>query len=454
MKTGRGSATRRCVLLTTAVIVMLALASQASFAGADVASKANLVARIDALKEELYDMAKWMYENPEIGHKEFKAVELLTGYLKKYGWNVEIGIDKVTPYWEPILKQAWNITGLPTAFKATYPGLSGGPTIGIIVEYDALRAPGGGAFHGCQHNLQGPAGIAAAIAVAEELKAKGIPGQVVVFGTPAEELPPPAKAIMFDCGYFDGVDAMIMFHGGNKTSREQAGPSGMALDAYEFVFKGKTSHASSDPWNGKSALDAVILMYNGIDALREHSEPATRMHGNITDGGAAPNVVPERAATVWFIRHFKRQYVDQQVQRVFDIAKGAALMTGTTVEINPQGKYDNCINVGCLEERSFEYGKAYGGTNVAEPSPIPPTSGGSTDYGTVSFNIPSITVSVQSCPADAASHSKEKADASIAEIGKNGMVIASKVEASLAWDLITDPAFLAQAKKEHAELRK
>lgn len=444
---------RQKKVIFVAAALAIALMSQVSLAAADVSSKAKLVARIEAMKQELWDMAEWMYKNPEPGHKEQGAVKLLTDYLKKNGWNVEIGLNKVDPYWEPILKQAWNMTSLPTAFKATYPGLSGGPTIGIIVEYDALRGPGGVAFHGCQHNLQGPAGIAAAIAVAEELKARRLPGQIVVFGTPAEEIPPPVKAILYDSGYFKGVDAMIMFHGSTTTTRKRTGPSGMALDSLEFVFHGKPAHAAADPWNGKSALDAVILMFNGIDALREHSDPGTRMHGVITDGGAAPNVVPERAATVWMIRHFERKYVDEQVKKVIDIAKGAALMTGTTVEVHPQGKYDNSININALEERAFEYAKAYGGTNVVEPDPCPPKTGASTDFGTVSYNIPSISISVQSAPEGTASHSQENADATVAEIGRKGMLIASKVEASLAWDLLTDPAFLAQVKKEHAALK-
>ncbi|MCL6635107.1 MAG: hypothetical protein K6T29_04985, partial [Peptococcaceae bacterium] len=170
--------TATLVLAATVGIMALTLTCGAATTGVDLASKAGLVSRIDSVKQDLWDMAEWMYKNPEPGHKEFGAVDLLTGYLKQHGWEVQVGLDKIAPYWEPILKQAWKMTSLPTAFKATCPGLSGGPTIGIMVEYDALRGAGGVAFHGCQHNLQGPAGIGAAIAVAEELKAKGLPGQV------------------------------------------------------------------------------------------------------------------------------------------------------------------------------------------------------------------------------------------------------------------------------------
>ncbi len=434
---------------------LLLLVAVAAASAADVAGtgRAEIVAAIEQAKEDLWRMSDWMYHNPEPGHHEQQAVAMLTGYLKDRGWNVEIGLNDVPEYWKPILKGSWNLDSLPTAWKATYPGQKDGPTIAFLVEYDALRGPGGQAFHGCQHNLQGPAGIGAAIAVAEALKEYDLPGKVIVMGTPAEEIPPPVKAIMYDAGWFDGVDVAIMFHGGTKTSRARTGPSGMALDAFEFVFYGKPAHAAALPWEGKSALDAVILMFNGIDALREHSDPGTRMHGIINDGGAAPNVVPERAATTWMIRHFDRQYLNQQTEKVFAIAKAAAMMTGTTVEIKPQGKYDNSLNLDTLEAISFKYGQEYGGTNVVPPDTCPPKTGASTDFGTVSFNIPAITVSVQSAPERTAGHSQQNADATIAEIGHNGMLIASKVMASLAWDLFIEPGLIAKTKDEHAKLR-
>lgn len=410
--------------------------------------------KIETMKGDLLRMSEWLYKNPEPGHKEMKAVEMLTGYLKEKGWQVEIGLNKIADYWEPILEKAWKIKTLPTVFKATYPGQGGGPTIAFLVEYDALRGPGGQAFHGCQHNMQGPVGIGAAVALAEVMKAKNIPGRVVVWGTPAEEIPPPVKAIMYDSGCFKDVDISIMFHGGDKTTYRKAGPSGMALDAYEFVFKGKPAHASSMPWEGKSALDAVILMYNAIDALREHSDPGTRMHGVITDGGAAPNIVPERAATVWFIRHFKRSYVDSQVKRVMDIVKGAALMTGTEVTVTLQGRYDNRIHVDTLERLAFEYSKAYGAVDPEEADPCPETTAGSTDFGTVSYNIPSLELKVKSAPLGCPGHSQEFADASMSELGKKALVIASKVQASVALDLLTQPALLDNIKKEHDALKK
>lgn len=435
-----------------AVTAVFIFFSMAAVGQAQDARKAFLQ-RIDLMSKDLIRMSDWLYQNPEIGHKETKAVELLTGFLKEKGWKVEVGLDKIAPYWEPILEKAWKIKNLPTVFRATYPGQQGGPTIAFLVEYDALRGPGGKAFHGCQHNMQSPIGIGAAVALAEVMKDQKIPGQLVIWGTPAEEIPPPVKAIMFDSGCFKGVDAAIMFHGGDKTTYANAGPSGMALDALEFVYKGKPAHASMVPWEGRSALDAVLLMFHGIDALREHSDPGTRMHGVITDGGAAPNIVPERAATVWFVRHFKRPYVDMQVQRVKDIANGAALMTGTTLTIESQGRYDNSINISALEKLSFQYAKEFGAADPEEPTPCPPATGASTDYGTVSFNIPSITVSVKSAPKGCPGHSQELADATLSQLGHDALITAAKVEASLAYDLLSKPALLEQVKKEHADLR-
>jgi amidohydrolase len=452
MERGKVEAMLKKAGLFCMVVAIMAMFSMPGMGNAQDA-KGALVGRIETMKGDLIKMSDWLYQNPEPGHKEVKAVELLTGFLKEKGWKVEIGLDKIAPYWEPILDKAWKMKNLPTVFKATYPGQEGGPTVAFLVEYDALRGPGGQAFHGCQHNMQSPVGIGAAVALAEVMKEQKIPGQIVVWGTPAEEIPPPVKAIMYDSGCFKGVDAAIMFHGGDKTSYNNPGPSGMALDALEFVFKGKAAHASVVPWEGKSALDAIILMFNAIDALREHSDPGTRMHGVITDGGAAPNIVPERAATVWFVRHFKRPYVDMQVQRVRDIAQGAAMMTGTTVTIEPQGRYDNSVNVPTFEKLSFQYAKEFGAADPEEPSPCPPTTAASTDYGTVSYNIPSITLQVKSAPKGCPGHSQEFADASVSQLGHDALIVAAKVEANLAFDLLTKPALLEQVKKEHAELR-
>jgi metal-dependent amidase/aminoacylase/carboxypeptidase family protein len=173
----------------------------------------------------------------------------------------------------------------------------------------------------------------------------------------------------------------------------------------------------------------------------------------ITDGGAAPNIVPQRAATVWFIRHFQRPYLDMQVKRVMDIVKGATLMTGTEVAITPQGRYDNRIHVETLEKLAFQYSREYGAADPQEADPCPETTAGSTDFGTVSFNIPSLELRVKSAPTGCPSHSQEFADASLSDLGKNALIVSAKVEASVALDLLTQPDLLAKIKKDHAALK-
>ena len=149
MQTGKGrpGAWRAVVIMGVFLLCLVA-----AMPAAAQTEKQMVVERIEGLKGDLLDMSDWLYKNPEPGHKETKAVDMLAGYLKKKGWQVEIGIEKIAPYWEPILEKAWKMKSLPTALKATFPGQEGGPTIAFLVEYDALRGPGGQAFHGCQHN--------------------------------------------------------------------------------------------------------------------------------------------------------------------------------------------------------------------------------------------------------------------------------------------------------------
>ena len=316
-----------------------------------------------------------------------------------------------------------------------------------IVEYDALRGPGGTAFHGCQHNLQGPAGLGAAVAVKQMMEKNKIAGRIWVIGTPAEEIPPPVKGKMLAEGAFDGADVILMFHGSGSTNRLEAGWSGVTLDSTRYSFTGKSAHASGDPWNGLDALDAARLMFAGVDAYREHILPDARIHGVITKGGEAPNVIPPIAETDFFYRHPTREYVDILGERLAIIAKAAAVMTGTEVEITNYGKYYNTLALATLEERAFEYAKYYGAQAVDEE----PKTGGSTDFAELSGAFPAISLSIASKPKTAAGHSIEAADVTIADIGHQGMLIASKVLAALGVDILSDPEYLTDIKAEFTE---
>ncbi|MGI6129144.1 MAG: M20 family metallopeptidase [bacterium] len=417
-------------MLSVMVVVML-LFSMSVQAAPDVEQlRREAISSVEKQAQKLYDMGDWMYHNPEPGYFETEAVKLLTGYLKSNGFKLDIGI-----------------AGLETAFKAEYKFGNDGPTVAYIVEYDALRGPGGTAFHGCQHNLQGPAGLGAAVALKQMMEKNKIAGRLWVIGTPAEEIPPPAKGKMLAEGVFDGADVLLMFHGSGTTNRLAAGWSGVTLDSTRYTFTGKSAHASGDPWNGRDALDAARLMFAGADAYREHILPDARIHGVITKGGEAPNVIPPIAETDFFYRHPTREYVDQMGERLATIAKAAAMMTDTEVEITNYGKYYNTLGIAALEERAFTYAKSYGATEIVEE----PQTGGSTDFAELSGKFPAICISVASKPKTAAGHSIEAADASIADIGHQGMLIASKVLAALGVDILTDPEYLSGIKYEFTE---
>lgn len=414
--------------LVIVIILLFSMGVQAAPSGEQLRKEA--VASVEKQAQKLYDMGDWMYHNPEPGYLEKEAVKLLTGYLKSNGFKVEVGI-----------------AGLETAFKAEYKFGTGGPTVAYIVEYDALRGPGNTAFHGCQHNLQGPAGLGAAVAVKQTMEKNKIAGRIWVVGTPAEEIPPPAKGKMLAEGVFDGTDVILMFHGSGTTNRLGAGWSGVTLDSTRYSFTGKSAHASGDPWNGLDALDAARLMFAGADAYREHILPDARIHGVITKGGEAPNVIPPIAETDFFYRHPTREYVDILGERIATIAKAAAMMTGTEVEITNYGKYYNTLALAGLEERAFAYAKEYGAQEIDEE----PKTGGSTDFAELSGKIPAISLSIASKPKTAAGHSIEAADATIADIGHQGMLTASKVLTALGVDILTDPEYLAGVKAQFTE---
>ncbi len=323
---------------------------------------------IDALSARMIEISDWMYKNPESGFLEFKAAATLTDELKQHGFVVEMGVPGLETNFDR-LKVIGGLPsgyagpkGLPTAFKAKYKGKSESPVIGIAVEYDALR--GNPPFHGCQHNMQGPTGIGAAIALAEVMEANKIPGSVWVIGTPAEEVGPPAKAAQAKSGYFAGIDFMLRSHGTARESlRYPGGFSPRNIRQMKYTFHGKSAHAQS-AWDGRSALDGVLLLFHSVEMMREHSEPQFRFHGIVSDGGVAPNIVPETAsATIW-IRHLIDQTpvgamspqksgrkIDDKVAELDNMAKGSALATGTTVDIDHYGECVSGISVATMEVR-------------------------------------------------------------------------------------------------------
>ena len=387
----------------------------------------TVVARAKELMDtELLAMGDDITRHPEIGFEERRSVQILTDYLKKHGFEVTMGSGN-----------------LPTAFVARYKGNRGAPNLGVILEYDALRGTQG-AFHGDQHSTQGPIGMAAAIAMAEWLERTHSPGSVTVFGTPAEEMMPPAKVAMFQDGAFKGMDVIVRSHSTSQTSRPAAGFGTCCLniDAVKYIFSGAPAHQMT-PWAGRNALEGVIALFNNIDGIRMVLRPEARVQGVIPEGGAAPNVVPDRAVADFYIRYPDAVYLQQVREFVDNAARAAALSTGTKVKIEMYGQARDGISLATLGEVGFAYMKRYGATNIAEARGKPQ---GFEETGAVSSAIPGLGFAAQT--STAANHTYEMEKDALAEIGHKGFVSDAESMAALLYDFATRPDYRAAVKRE------
>ena len=388
----------------------------------------QVVARArELMNTELLALGDDITRHPEIGFKETRSVHLLTEYLKQHDFDVKIGV-----------------AGLDTAFVARYRGSSGSPTLGVIVEYDALRGtmrP----FHGDQHSTQGPIGMAAAIAMAEYLKRTGASGSVVVYGTPGEEMMPPnAKTDMLKAGVFNGADVILRSHSTSETTRPAPGfgTCCMNIDGVKYTFSGAPAHQLT-AWNGRNALEAVIHLFENIDSVRSNIRPEARIQGVITEGGAAPNVVPDRTAADFYIRYPDAVYLEQVRAFVDNAAKAAALSTGTKVKIDNYGQNRDGISVSALSELGFAYMKRYGATNVmAEPG----KPQGYEETGSVSSEIPGFGFSAHT--SNAANHTYEMEADALTDVGHQGFVVDAQAMAALLFDFAAHPDYRAEVKRE------
>jgi len=385
-------------------------------------NKKNLYDAIDKLSNTLIEISDFIHDNPETGNKEFRAHKLLSDTLEQNGFNVER-----------------EVLGISTAFRATCKRGSGGPTIGLLCEYDALEGLG----HGCGHNMQGPSIIGAAIALARELTS---PATIIVYGTPAEETTS-AKIPMAKAGIFDELDVALMMHASDCTTVD--GKS-LAVNLVDFIFEGKAAHAAIAPDKGISALDAVLMTFNGIEYLREHVRPDARMHGVITDGGKAANIVPERAAAQFYIRANDRPYLDTLVERVYNVARGAALATGAKLTIEEVKTYDNKVNVEYLNNLLLEEAQALGARNITPPRKFT----GSTDFSCVTYRVPGSCLRIAFVPPNTTSHSKEWVIASKSDAAYEAILVSAKAIAGSCYELIVDPTVLAQITQEFDKIKK
>ena len=375
----------------------------------------------------LLTMADDIATHPEIGFEEKRTVQKLTDYLKQHDFDVQIGV-----------------AGLPTAFVAKYKRSSGAPTLGVILEYDALRGTRG-PFHGDQHSAQGPIGIAAAIAVAEGLSLTQTPGSVVVYGTPGEEIMPPnAKSVMHQAHVFDGADIIVRSHSMSTTSRPRAGFGSCCRNTVgaKYTFVGAPA-ISSAAWNGRNALEAVIHFFENVDSVRSSIRPEALIQGVIVEGGTTPNVVPDRTVADFSIRYPDEVYLQQVVEFVDNAAKAAALSTGTKVKIDHDGKELDGVSVATLNELAFAYLKKFGATNV-QPAPGKPE--GFEETGSVSRDIPGASIAAQS--STATHHTYEMDADNLTNVGHTGFTIDAETMAAILFDFATHADYRGAVKKE------
>ena len=384
--------------------------------------KEDIAATVDRISPDLIAMSDFIHDNPELGNKEYKAVELLTGYLVQNGFKIEKGV-----------------AGLETAFIATYENAGGnGPAISFLAEYDALAEVG----HACGHNIIGTSCVGAAVALAKNLGS--IPAKVIVYGCPAEETTS-GKLPMAAEGLFKRADIGMQMHPGS--GEPTIGSKSLALNLVDFSYEGKASHAAAAPEMGRSALDGVMLMFMGTEFLREHVKSDIRIHGIVTNGGAAANVVPEKAAARFYVRGLERPYLNTVVERVYNIARGAAMMSETKLTITEIKQYDNVVNVPSFMDIADEAMKEFGIPNAKKVGPCDP-AGGSTDFGTASSQIPALIFGLPVAPADVAGHSREYAIATKSPQGNEALVNASKIMAYLGYRFATEPELLDQVRAD------
>jgi amidohydrolase len=381
-----------------------------------------VIKEIQGLREQLCEISDYICSNPEMGNQEFKAMEKLTSFLKRCAFSVET-----------------NIVNMPTAFKAVYDSSKPGPSISFLCEYDAL--PGIG--HGCGHNMIGTMGCGAAVGLSKVLDKTG--GRVVVLGTPAEETNG-AKVTMAEMGVFSDIDVAMILHPDDKTYESG---SSLAMDALQFDFRGKTSHAAASPHEGINALDAVILTFNGINALRQHVTSDVRIHGIVKEGGKAANIVPDRAIAQFYVRAGKKKYLKEVAEKVKNIALGAAMMTGASLEIsNYEISYDDMTTNQNLSKAFNENLKHVGVSDIHTQK----SDYGSIDMGNVSNVVPAIHPYISISDAKLIGHTSEFKDATMAGKAHDALIKGACALALTGYDILTDKELLKRVKEEFAAI--
>lgn len=379
--------------------------------------KDKIIAAIDRIREELLGISDYILENPEVAFQEYKAVDCLTKQLESDGFIVEKGLGS-----------------LPTAFRATYEQGTGGPSIGLLCEYDAL--PGIG--HACAHHMQG----ACMVGAAKAIKDAGIsqPYKLVVYGTPAEE-GGGGKITMLKEGYFRDIDLALMMHGGPAT---QTDVKSLAAATLEVTFQGKSAHAALKPDQGRSALDALLLTFQGVEFLREHVKEDTRMHYTVLNAGGPANVVPEKAVGSFSLRSYNSDYLKTVMQRFEKIVEGASLMTETSSMIDCKKTLESKVPVHLLNDILMKNAEGIDAP-VRRPSR---EKTGSTDFGNVTYELPGACIRIAFVDENVSSHSQEFLDGAKTERGRDAVIIAAKIVALTVYDLIENNDYVTGIKDE------
>jgi len=366
--------------------------------------------------KDIVEMSLRIHSHPELGHQERRAVAWCREMLERHGFTFEI------------------VPGIDTAFVATRVGRGPGPTVGFLAEYDALP----GVDHGCGHNLICGSAVGAGVFLADLMDR--LPGTIKVYGCPAEELGT-GKPMMLAAGAFRGLDVALTFHPFSATAlMEQC--TGVRM--YEFEFRGRPAHAAADPWRGASALDGVLLTYMNLNALRQFTPDGVRIHGIVSDGGQAVNVIPERAVCKLGVRSADTAELDRVCARVVECARAGAMASGTQLEVRETGlldpvRYNRTLGT-LVGDNLRALGESVGSWRAMA----------STDFGNVSQAVPSLLFSVATWPEQVAFHTREAATCAAKEQGLKAMLTAAETMARTAVDLLLDLDVMKQTQEDFA----
>jgi amidohydrolase len=380
--------------------------------------KRRVAGAVEARADEIVDLSHRIHAAPEPAFEEHEAAGWIAEALARHGFAVEHPVGS-----------------LATAIRGVRKGGRGGttPRIGILAEYDAL--PGLG--HGCGHNTMAASGVGAAIALASI--ADELPGEIVFLGTPAEERGS-GKAIMIREGLFDGIDAALLFH---PCDRNHVASFPLASEDVEVVFHGLQAHAAADPWRGKNALDAMILLFSSVGLWRQQLRPDVRVHGIIQEGGTAANIIPDRTKAWFMLRSPDQAEYERMADRFRQLAEAAALATATTADVTFSGGAMTMKVNATLEDRWVANAAAYGIVDQG-----PDENAGSTDMGNVSWVCPTIHPELAIAPEGTAGHSIAFRDAAATPIADRTTLLAATLVAQVAVELFLDAALVDAAWRE------